>query len=153
MTYGLLMFMLLALSIIDLKTSRVPNQYVIGMLLVLGFSTVMERQLFNLCWKSIVLSLFLSMMLYKYRVLGAADLKIFIVISPFFNESALVFILLCAMFIFTLVMLLIRKLKLLRTISRLSVGIVDHSTRMPFVWSYVLPVTICSYKIVQYVNG
>lgn len=153
MTYAFMIILLSILALRDLRTSRIPNMWILAMFMVIGICYLLESHTVVIFWKSILLSMVISALLYRYRVLGAADLKILIAISPFFNESSLIFILLFSMLLFTLVMLAVKRLDLIKALKSFSVGIVDDLSASPFTWAYIIPVCLCCIKIIQSANG
>lgn len=81
---SLLLLLLLLAALADLKTDRIPNGLLLlGMILGLSGSLWADKDLWN-CINSMFLAFLLLYPIYKIGVLGAGDVKLFIMIGSFY---------------------------------------------------------------------
>lgn len=146
MTYIILMIALLVFSIHDLKTGIVPNRWILFMGLILLISSVIDFKGIQLSYRSAFLAVLMSFVFFKFKILGGADLKILMMMSPFFNENELVIILLASMLVFILAAFPLKKIRFAQLLSGLGYKGVRQYNRYPFVWAYLIPVLIFSIK-------
>lgn len=90
---SILLFLLLLSALADLKTDRIPNGFILlGMLIGIAGSLLSGRDLLDIP-TSVCLAFLLLYPLYKIGVLGAGDVKLFVMIGSFLTVGELMRIL------------------------------------------------------------
>lgn len=133
----------------DHKTQKIPNQMVVLYAVVLFVTQLILGDLRSTVLNQYGLSFAISLLLFKLKVMGAGDLKIWIGLTPIFTPIDQAYFLLGSMLIFSIYELgksLVRRLKTADW--KFNFGrIIMSRTRQPFAWAFVPNLIYYLYKV------